>query len=228
MKSSIFIISLILTSSVYAQKVKVLKFNKGFEKYRDSKHFDYVHDDFDSTKLTWVANCRVTFDTIVPGMIGESFKKLKEKSNKFGSNGFKVIGSDLDSFGPNKYIDIAVYWIRMEDRSENLALHRSNTVYLFGFLGYHKEIEGYEVSIQDDSFIIHALTYKVFTYPIGTDVNVQLGSKMRGKQTGFIMEERMYPKFFYFNMLKGSFKNAWIDEYALSYGTFLTQILKKE
>lgn len=217
---------LFLYNSLYGQSIKVLGVNDDYERYRNSHHFDYIHDDFDTSKLVWVADLRVEFDTVLRGMIGESYSELKKKANRYGANAFSVIGSDIYTFGQEKYIDLRVFWLRMEDRGENMAMHRSNDVYLFGFLGYHLEIEGYDVQIQDNDFIMRSLSYRHYTYPIKTDVTLQLGSKVRGANTSFKMEERMYPKFFYFNMVKGSFKNAYIDEYSLSFGTFLTKILE--
>ena len=214
--------------SAEAQKVRVLKYNKEYEKYRVSKYFDYLLEDFNEDKVTWVADYKVSFDTVIPGMIWESYQSLKEKANQFGANGFRVKDSDVYTPGQKKHIEISVYWIKMENRNENLTLHQANKVYLFGFLGHHQEIEGYDIKIQEDRFVMHSLSYKEFSYPIKTDVEVQLGTKSRGKKVYFKMEERMFPKHYYFNMVKGSFKNAWIDEYGLSFGIFLTNILRKE
>lgn len=222
------LIVLLFVPVVYGQSVRVRAYNNAYEKYRNSHNFDYVHDDFDSSKMTWVADITAEFDTVIPGMIGETYKKLKERANKFGANAFTVDESDIFSLGKSKYITMKVYWIRMEDRGENLNLHKENKVYLFGLLGYHNEIDGYEVALQDKDFIMHALTYREFQYPPKSTVTVQLGSKTRGTTTSFLMEENMFPKFFYFSMVKGSFKNAWIDEYSLSFGIFLKHILKPE
>lgn len=218
----------VVSYSADAQKVRVLKYNKEYEKYRVSKHFDYLHEDFDKEKVTWVADYKVSFDTVIPGMIWESYQSLKRKANQFGANGFSVMDSDVYTLGQKKHIEISVYWIKMENRNENLLLHQANTIYLLGFLGHHQEIEGYSIKIQDEQFVMHALSYKEFTYPVKTDVEIQLGTKSRGKKVYFKMEERMFPKYYYFNMVKGSFKNAWIDEYGLSFGVFLTNILQKE
>ena len=229
MKYLLTILSFIIFSPILlGQSIKVKGFNDEYERYRNSHHFDYIHPDFDTSKLTWVADLRVEFDTVLKGMIGESYKELKEKANRFGANSFSVEESDIYSFGKTKFIDLKVYWLRMEDRGDNMALHRSNDVYLFGFLGYHQEIEGYEVEIQEEDFTMRALTYRHYSYPVKTDVTVQLGSKIRGAKTSFKMHERMYPKFLYFNMVKGSFKNAYIDEYSLSFGVFLTRILEAD
>ncbi|MBD3636661.1 MAG: hypothetical protein HUJ25_04910 [Crocinitomicaceae bacterium] len=228
MKQVILTILFCLPYFCISQHVDVLKYNDQYERYRKSRYFDYVHEDFDSANLTWVADLRVEFDTVLRGMIGESYKELKEKANQFGANGFKVNASNIYKSGKDKYIEISVYWIRMENRNENLELFKDNKVYLFGFLGYHQDIDGYDVEIQDESFIMRALTYREYSYPPKTDVTLALGSKIRGTEISFKMEERMFPKFFYFNMIKGSFKNAWIDEYSLSFGTFLTQILEKD
>lgn len=227
-KKVIILFVLTLSLPVFGQKVRSLRMNNNYEKYRDSRNFDYVHEDFDSTKLTWVADIRVEFDTIIPGIIGEAFKRVKERANKNGASGFRIIDSDIFKLGRGKYIDVAVYWVRMEDRGDLMALHQTNKVYLFGFLGHHREIQGYNVKIQDEEFIMKALTYREYEFPVKTKVAVQLGSKARGAKVHCIMEERMYPKFYYFNVVKGSFKNSWIDEYGLAYGHFLTQILRKD
>lgn len=214
-------------SSSFSQKVRVTGYNKDFEKLRDSQHFDYVHQDFDGTKLIWVANIKVSFDTVIPGMIGESYFELKDRANQFGANAYKILASDIYKIGQDKFIEIGVYWIRMEDRNENLLLHHSHSIYVFGFLGFHQDIPGYDVKVQETEFVMQSLTYKVSTFPVKTKVTVQLGTNSRGSKVECYIEERMFPKFYYFNMVKGSFKNAWIDEYSLSYGVFLSKILRK-
>ncbi|UKN02383.1 hypothetical protein K6119_02460 [Paracrocinitomix mangrovi] len=223
------IISIIIavTHLSFAQRVRALRVNKDYEKYRISEHFDYLHDDFDSAKTTWVGDIRVEFDSIFPGTIKNCFNALKDRATKLGANGFKVTEADISSYGDNKYIEMSLYWIRMENRDENLVLHKSRDVYLFGFLGYHQEIDGYDVSIQNDEFVMPSLSFKKYAFKSKTDVTVGLGSKMRGAKTSFRIEEKMYPKFIYFKMISGSFKNAWIDEYPLSFGLFLTHILRK-
>jgi hypothetical protein len=211
-----------------AQKVKVDVFNKSYEKYRNSNHFDYVHEDFDTTKLTWVADLTVKFDTVIPGMIGESFKLLKNKANRFGANSFQVSESDIYTEGNDKFISIKIFWLRMEDRATNDSLFRSTDVYLFGLLGHHQEIEGYEVSLGDDSFTMHALSCRKHSYQVGEEILLQLGTKVRGASVQIKIREYMYPKFYYFSMLRGSFKNATIQEYPLEYGLFLSKILSNE
>lgn len=218
----------ILTGSSFAQKVRMNAFNRNFEKVRSTTVFDFVHDDFDTTKLIWVADMTVRFDTIIPGMIGECFKLLKEKSNNLGASGFRVRDSDLESIGDKKFISISAYWIRMEDRSENYNLAKSNTIHLFGLLGYHQSISGYPIKVNDSEFIIHGLTYHTYDFLDDQKIDLLLGSKSRGADKQLHVKDGMRPKFYYFNLVKGSFKNAWISEYKENYGFFLTNVLKKE
>ena len=218
----------ILTSNSYAQKVRVNAVNRDFEKYRSSTVFDYIHEEFDTTKLIWVADMTVQFDTIIPGMLGECFKQLKEKATRLGASGFKVNESDLESFGEQKFISISSYWIRMEDRGENHKLFNDNKVYLFGLLGFHQSIDGYPVTVNDAEFTIHELSYREYEFLDDQRIHLMLGSKSRGAHEHLHVKDGMRPKFYYFNMVKGSFKNAWIAEYKENFGLFLTKILKKE
>lgn len=202
--------------------------NRDFEKFRSTTVFDYLHEEFDSTKLMWVADITVEFDTIIPGMIGECFKQLQEKANKLGATSFKVTSSDIESIGDAKFISISTYWLRMEDRGENLNLYNDNKVYLFGLLGYHESIAGYPITVNDAEFIVHGLTYHEYEFLDDQRINILLGSKSRGAREHLHIKDGMRPKFYYFNMVKGSFKNAWIDEYQENFGLFLTKILKIE
>jgi hypothetical protein len=213
--------------NVSAQKIKVNAFNKDFEKLRNPSHFDFVHQDFDSSRLEWVADLTIKFDTAKTGMIGECYKLLKEKANRFGANGFRVKESDIYKLGRDKFITISAYWIRMENRAENLKLMNDNTVYLFGLIGHHSAIPGYEVTVGEDKMIMNELSYKKFTYENKNQVLLRVGSKSRGAEKRVTISDGMKPKFYYFHMIKGSFKNAWIDEYSPNYGMFLISILKK-
>jgi hypothetical protein len=212
---------------IFAQKLKVDGFNRSYEKYRNSTNFDYLHNDFDSSKLVWVADLTVSFDTVIPGMIGESYKLFKARAHKFGANAFKVKDSDVLTQGGSKYISVSVYWLRMEDRKENDTLFRSNDIYLFGFLGHHEEIAGYEIELNKEDFILVALTFRKTTFLEGDRVSLQLGSKVRGTAVEFSVREGMYPKYYYFQMVRGSFKNSSIREYDRNFAMFLTQILQK-
>jgi len=223
--TTILALSLVICS--YSQKIKVNGFNRDFEKYRNAENFDYIHEDFDTTKLTWIATLTIQFDTVVPGMIGECFKELKEKSNRFGANSFMVEESDIYTTTEEKFIKISCYWNRMEHRAENLSLFKDTKVYLVGFLGYHSSIDGYDVTIDGETLLVGELSYYEYEYEAGDKVHLRLGSKSRGAEKYIYMEAKEYPKFYYFTLVKGSYKNAWIDEYSPSFGIYLTKILRK-
>ncbi|MEZ4924259.1 MAG: hypothetical protein R2780_13890 [Crocinitomicaceae bacterium] len=226
------VISIILIcwmgSYTFGQKVKVDALNREYEKFRVSDHFDFIHDDFDTAKLIWVADLTVSFDTIIPGMIGETFNVLKERSNKMGANAFKVRASNIYDAGSTKYISISAFWLHMEDRDSNEVLFRSPEVYVFGFLGYHEEIDGYDIEVNKDQYVMHALTYRKRSFAAGDHVNIQLGSKTRGAEVQFKAKEDMVPKFYYFSMIRGAYKNAIIKEYDKHFGMYLTRILQLE
>ncbi|MEX1001363.1 MAG: hypothetical protein WDZ35_04545 [Crocinitomicaceae bacterium] len=210
------------------QSIRVLDLNRDYEKYRKTSDFDIIHPEFDSAKQTWVADIQVYFDSVTKGMIGESYKVLKDKANRYGANAFTVKESDIYSLGDEKYINFSIYWIRMEDRDENLKLLHDNSLYLFGFLGYHQEIEGYEVAVNDEEFIMKSLSYRVYEFEEDEKVRIQLGSSLRGTTQEIRVQRKSFPRFYNFHLLRGSFKNAWIGEYDKNFGLFLTHILRKE
>jgi hypothetical protein len=113
----------------------------------------------------------------------------------------------------------------MEDRNENLALFNSNCIYLFGFLGFHSEIEGYNVAVNDQDFVMRARSYRKFEFLDDQKINLLLGSKSRGDSKTIHIHDGMKPKYYYFNMVKGQFKNAYMAEYDENYGNFLIHIL---
>lgn len=210
-----------------AQKIRVNNFNRHFEKYRNAENFDYVHADFDTTKLTWIATFTIKFDTIIPGMLGECYKRLKERSNRFGANAFKVKESDIFTTTGEKYIRISCYWVRMENRSENLTLFKEPKVYLFGFLAYHSSIDGYDVVLNGEQLLLKELTYREYEFKSGEKIHLRLGTKSRGAEKHIIIDEDEYAKFYYFTLVKNSYKNSWIDEYSPSFGIYLSKILRK-
>ncbi|MFT4601764.1 MAG: hypothetical protein ACI857_001947 [Arenicella sp.] len=221
------VILLLIGFNSFSQKIRVTAMNRDFEKFRNASHFDFVNDDFDTTKLTWVNDLTIKFDTASDGMIGECYKLLKTKANRFGANAFKVKESDVYKRGRGKFITISTYMIRMENRVENLSLMNSNTVYLFGLLGHHSSIPGYKVLVNEQDHMINELTYFKLDCMDKEKIYIRLGSKSRGAEKRLAIEEGMRPKFFYFHMVKGSFKNAWIDEYSPNFGMFLSQVLRK-
>ena len=227
-KISFIILSFLISLQLYAQHLKVDGVNPNYEKYRESSYFDYIHEDFDTSNLTWVADLTITFDTIIPGMIGETYKLFKEKANRYGANSFRVRASNIYDNGPDKYVSISTYWLRMEDRDSNEVLYKNQEVYLFGFLGYHEEIDGYSVELNDQGFTMHALTFRARKFNKGERVRIHLGSKVRGSSVEFKVSEDMKSRFYYFSMMRGSFKNSSIKQYDRDFGMYLSQILQKE
>ena len=141
--------------------------------------------------------------TLIPGMLGECYLKLKERANRFGANAFKVEENDIFTYGSEKYISIKCYFIRQENRAANMRLFNDNSIYLFGFLGYHTEIEGYEVAVNEEEFIMGALSFRKFTFTDKESLTLFLGSKSRGAYETIVISDGMKPKFYYFNMVKG-------------------------
>lgn len=201
--------------------------NLDYEKYRNSTFFDYLHDSTQKGLYTWVADLTISIDTILPGNIETIFSMFKERSNKMGANAFRVNESDIYSAQSEKFISISIFWLKMEGRNQNLQLFKNPIIYLFGFLGYHQKIPGYELKINDAEFIMQELRYRTYNSKIGETTYLQQGSKIRGDSRSITFENNQYPKYFYFSRITSSYKNCFIGEYDLNFGEFLLKILNK-
>lgn len=226
---SIFIVLMtlcLLTQNAFGQKYRIMASNKQFEAYRAVTKFDCIHDDFEVEKLTWVADYSVMFDTIKPGTIEEIYRTLWTRANRIGANSFKIDNSDIYALGDDKFIDVKLYFLPMERRNENMHLFRSDKVYLFGFLGHHVQLSGYEIEYNELELLITELSYRF--YHLGTDKAVIRFGKRKGHELHLKgHEDHRMPHYIYFKQTVGEKQNKWIDEYEWQFGEFLIQILDK-
>lgn len=226
MRLVVFAILFMATSGIYGQKLRVDAVNDQFEMYRKTDHFDYLHEDLPDSCFTWVADYTISFDSILPGTLRSVFLELKDKSNRMGANSFRVTTSSIYSFGNEKSISIKSCWLRMEHREQNQELFRVPKVYIFGFLGYHRSIEGYQIKVNEEEFILKELRFRSYPLRKGQPFYIQQGSNIRGDYRNVSYEEKMQPKYFFFNKVTGALKNCWIDEYEQNFGEFLLRILE--
>ena len=97
-----------------------------------------------------------------------------------------------------------------------------------GYLGHHQNIHGYKVRYNDEEFILQELRYKKFEPEEGESVIIKLGRGMRGTEYTFTAKSGVLPRYFYFEMVTGSFYNSLIAEYDHNFGEFLKSILNPE
>ncbi len=219
------LVFLILSTVSHSQKLKVDDVNPDFKKTRNSSHFDCINDSLSNEYYTWVADYTIKFDSVYPGKIKKVFEMFKAKANKMGANSFIVKNSDIYPSHEHKFISISAYWLKMEDRNYNHQLFKESKVYLFGFLGHHRAIEGYRVRLNEEDFIMSELRYRSFLFKPGKQIDLIQGSNMRGDKRSFVMEDNQYPRYFFFNKVTGAFKNSFIGEYDMNFGEFLLRIL---
>ena len=218
----------LLTLTLSAQKLKVKAINKGFTKVLDEvESFDYLADNLDSTKYVWVANIEVKFSRIEQHTIPIAFKEIKERSNSLGGNAFRVLNSDVYSKDGNNFIEVAVFWLNREDRQENFDLFNKDEIYLFGFLGHHKDIDGYHVAVNEEKLLIQELTYKKMAVSVNDTVNIDLKKGMKTNSLTFIQKPRPEWQYLSFHLYKGAFNVGEIRSYNMEIGEFLKRILKE-
>jgi hypothetical protein len=215
------------SQQLYAQKYRVLRTNTAFEKVRHDTNFDCLHENFDTTLCQWVADYHVQFDTILPGTIEAAFKGVWERANRLGANSFIVRSSDLYTEGEPRYFDISVYWLRMENRDSNKHMFYSGDVYMFGFLGHHIMIDGYEVYRGEEEMLIQELSYHQFDMAHDDKVIIRIGNRSRGETFQVHADHNTLPEYLYFQQSIGAFQNAWIAQHEWNFAEFLIRVLKK-
>lgn len=208
-----------------AQKVRAIETNPDFKKVRICEKFDYLHDDWQEDSIQWVCDLRVSLDTLMPGTIRKIFGQFWKRANQLGANSFRLNNSDIYVHGRDKFIELKCYWLRQEYRNQNLKKFRSTDVYLFGFLAHHVQIQGYEVTFNEEDFLIQELTYHRFGCEEGETVQISIGGKSRGDLIELKIKNDQTPRYYYFSEAKGSFQNAWISTHEQEFARFLVQIL---
>jgi len=209
------------------QKYRIAKTNPAFQKVRADENFDCIHENFDTSMYQWVADYVVTFDTVQPGTIETTFKEVWERANRLGANAYKLTGSDLYCIGEPRHYELSVYWLRMEDRDSNLHLFNSGDVYLFGFLGHHVELDGYEVVSGEEEILVEELTCYHFDMEHDQKVDIRIGSKNRGEIHNVRANANTLPEYLYFQHTTGGGQNAFISTYPWNFAEFLIRALQK-
>lgn len=228
MKRYLLINILFLCLSGYGQKVKITEMNRGYFKYPSVEGFFYLHHQALPETYDWVADAVIELDTILPNTLKETYDKMEEKGNKLGANAFRISDSDIYAYGSNKYIRLSFYYLRKENRDANKALFERPVVYLFGFLGYHQDIQGYNIAVNREKMILEELRYKIIEPGVGNVVHVKLGKGFKANEVKTTVEAATLPRYYTFSMYRGFFSAGVISEHEWSFGEMLIQILKPE
>lgn len=227
MRYMMFLLILFTSYFTNAQKLRITKMNLDYQKFDNVGDFDYLNDDADLSTFNWIANLTVAFDTIYPKTIFKVFDMLQEKSNRLGANSFRIINSDIYTAGNSKFIEISVYYLNRENRKENFDFFRSGDVVVFGFLGHHKSIEGYEIEFGTDRFVLHELEFNRKTLQDGQKISIRLGKGMKVYEKIHVKNPNSLPTYLMFEEFKGAFKTGVISTYPLNFGEFLIRILNE-
>lgn len=213
--------------SVSAQKVHIIDMNRDFVRQNNVEGFEYLHDEMNNDTYAWLANVLIEFDTIHPKTLKEFYLKLNERANKMGANAFRVKDADLSQTSESKFIELDFFFLNYEDRKENKYLFRDESIYIFGFLGHHKNMAGYKIEINQQKLIISEQSYLEIHPKIGDELQIKLGRGLKKDELNTIIEEGMFPRYYRFNVYRGPFSRSVIDEHEWSFGEFLIRILTK-
>ena len=116
----------------------------------------------------------------------------------------------------------------MENRKEHMTFFKRKKVLMFGFIGYHRLISGYDLQVDKEDFVLEELRYRTYDLKKDDALYLQQGGSVRGAYRDVRFKEIALPRYFYFNKITGAFKNCWIDEYTQGFGEYLLQILNEE
>ncbi len=219
---------MLLSITTTAQTLKVLRLNRDAFRHNKVEGFSYLHEDLKTSGYEWIGDVRVAFDSIYPTTLKEIYNLLSTKANKISGNAFRVINSDIHKLGKDKFIELGIYYLNHENQKENLNLFESNLIYLFGFSGHHKDIEGYNLEINGKKILLEELTVKTIRPNVNDVLQIKL---MNGVKTDIIqlkIEPKMLPKYLKFEIFRGAFTRGLISEHEWSYGEFLARIFKKQ
>jgi hypothetical protein len=228
MKGYLLFLLTFISMSLFAQKLKVTAVNDNYFHHEKVEGFICLHDEMPDYGFTWIGTIRMELDTIVRMRLEDTYKMAQERANRLGANAFKVKDADIFSFKGQKFIEFDIYHLRMENRDENRALFYSKSFYLFGFLGHHRNMEGYTVKLNGEKLMLDELSFYTFQPAIGTEVVVEIGGWFKkGKHTYRVAAQEL-SRYFSFQMYRGLFRTHEINEYDWSFGEYLLKVLKKK
>lgn len=228
MKHYLLITILLSCLSGYGQKVKITEMSRDYFKYPNVAGFFYLHERTLPENYDWIADAVIELDTILPKTLKEIYEKMEEKGNKLGANAFRISDSDIFTPGPHKNIRLSIYYLRKENRDANKVLFERPAVYLFGFLSYHQDIQGYKIVVNNQKMILEELRYKLIEPGIGKVVKVKLGRGFKSDEVKATVEAATLPRYYKFDLYKGFFSAGVISEHEWSFAEMLIRILKPE
>ncbi len=211
-----------------AQKVRLTQLNQNYTRVPNVQGFDYLHDELDRETFVWIADALVEFDTIFPTTIKDYYAKLIDKANKIGANAFRVNEAQLNLFGATKTISLSFYFLNYENKKENAELFQEKKIYLFGFLGYHQRVDGYEIKLNEQKLVLNELSYKEVVLSSDKQIHIQLSHGLKKNWVNVPIENNMTPRYYKFDYYEGVMNRGQISEYEWSFGEFLIRILQKE
>lgn len=219
---------MLLTITSTAQTLKVLRLNRDAFRHQNVEGFSYLHDNVSTNGYEWIGDVRVAFDSIYPASLKEIYILLSTKANKISGNAFRVINSDIHKRGKDKFIELGIYYLNYENQTENLNLFENNLIYLFGFIGHHQDLEGYNVEINGKKILLEELTVKTIRPKVNDLLHIKLINGLKTDEIQVKIEPKMLPKYLKFEIFKGAFSRGLISEHEWSYGEFLARIFKKQ
>lgn len=224
----VLLLFMLLTLTINAQTLKVLRLNRDAFRHTKVEGFSYLHEDLKTSGYEWIGDIRVAFDSIYPTSLKEIYTMLATKANKISGNAFRVINSDIHKQGKEKFIELGIYYLNIENHKENINLFENNLIYLFGFIGHHQDIEGYNLEINGKKILLEELTVKTIRPNANDVLQIKLMNGFKTDEIQVKIEPKMLPKYFKFEIFRGAFSRGLISEYGWSYGEFLARIFKKQ
>ena len=197
MKRYLFLLLTLLSLATYGQKLKVTAVNDNYFHHEKVEGFICLHEQMPEYGYTWIGTIRIEMDTIVRNSLENIYQMTQERANRLGANAFRVSEGDIFSFEDQKFIEFNIYHLRLENRDENRALFYSKSFYLFGFLGHHRNMEGYTVKLNGDKLLLDELSFYTFQPEIGDEVLVEIGGWFKKDKHKFRISTQELSRYFF-------------------------------
>ena len=234
MKSILFLTSIFLCISVYAQEVQIIEKNENYTpKGGKIEKFEFISKNLNLTnheKIAVLNGYSVNFGKST--LIG-LFNTFWEMSNKFGANSYVI--DKVERVSDTIYVQISVYYIdtAFED---NFKLYPKNMVYVFGDLDV-KRGNIKKIKLNGKKVELAPLEYIETQNEVGKYATVSIGGFLGAKVDIYGREERL-PVYLSlngfgigpgnFNQISISFNTGRIYPVEMNFGQFLLNILSKK
>lgn len=229
----LFFILFGMKTHIFAQKAEIVYKNKDYKSRQKGRFFEFIHDDFDISKLTLIAKLKGISLNTGKQNLQKIYNSFYYNANQLGANSFQIdtiIGVETDTIS----IIISVYKISKEERKNNSNLFSGHSIIIIG--GLIKDEQSLSFKVNDEKAKISTLEYLEYPLDKEGELKISVGSIL-GATTTFKDYPERKPTYISlhgvgvgsgnYGATSISVNTGRIYPVDMSFGYFLIQALKK-